>query len=309
MSGKFDITFYIKAYDEERFMRSKLESLIPRLKSAKARSEIIVGVQGNDKTYEIARSFMKDFRDLRVYRVKEPGVRNNINFLIDKSRSDILVADDADNLFIGDVDRVVKIFKDPKVGGILQFDIATKEWLNRGHKLFDEIYHEVQLKHHLRGNTVSDPIFSVHIVRKSGLKGPPYTVTYNDDTEYTNELLNAGYKIIYDKELEGYVINSPLQKRITVMGIFKRRTRTEQFRIQARELLNTHKFDIKSRMGEYVEALAITCTRADAEEFVGFVWYTIVTCVATIVGDIKLIGSDMSKWGYIDLRERKKPAE
>ena len=160
---KFDISFCIRAYNEEKFIKSKLSDLIPKLKKAKARSEIVMVIQGDDNSYGIASSFKKEFKDLVIYR-RSPDFLKATNFMVAKTRSDIIVIDDADNLFKGDIDRVVSIFNDPKIGGIIQFDVATREWLNEGHKLFDQVYKEVQLKHHLKGNVVDSPIFYVQYI-------------------------------------------------------------------------------------------------------------------------------------------------
>ncbi|MDE1871046.1 MAG: glycosyltransferase [Candidatus Micrarchaeota archaeon] len=294
-----DISFCIRAYNEERFMESKLNDLIPRLKMAGARSEIVMVIQGNDDSYRIASSFRKEFKNLVIHRMQKPDFLKATNFMIGKTKSDIIVIDDADNLFKGDIDRIVKIFKDPKVGGIIQFDVATREWLNDGHRLFDQVYKEVQLKHHLKGNVVDSPIFYVHIWRKSALR-PPYATTLNDDTETTLRLQTAGYEVIYDKELSEHIENNPLQKKITVKGIFKRRLRTEKFRKQAKEVLNTDRFAIKNRIGEFVEAIFLTMGRANPAEFLGFMEYLIVIALATMAGKIKLLIKDDNK--YVQVR-------
>ncbi len=296
---KPEISFIIRAYNEEKFMPSKLEDLTARLNRARARSEIVMGIQGNDRSYDIATGFKKKFKGLRIYKMPKPDFIKTTNFLIGKALSDIIVIDDADNLFVGDIDRTVKLFKDKRVGGIIQFDVATREWLNKGHEIFDRAYDEVKLRHHMHGNVVTDPIFCVHIYRKSAVKRP-YVETLNDDTETTHKLIQNNYKVIYDKKLAYHIMNNPIQKKITIKAIFKRRIRTEKFRQQAKEVLETNRFTIGNRIGEFTEAVLLTLTRVNIVEFFEFMEYLIVISLATIFGEIRLIIKDDNR--YIQTR-------
>jgi len=293
------ISFLMRMYNEERFVESKLSDLIPKLKKSESRSEIVIGIQGNDNSYNIARRFKKSFKSIRIYRMGKPDFNETTNFLVRKARSDIMVIDDADNLFVGNIDRIVRLFKDPRLGGIIQFDVAIREWLNKGHEIFDRTYDEVKLRHHTRNNIATDPIFSVHIFRKSALRYP-YITTFSDDTEITHRLIKNKYKVVYDKELAYHIMNNPLQKRVTIMAIFKRRLRTEKFREQAKRMLDTDRFSISNRMSEFAEAVLLTFTRVNVMEFFQFMEYLIVILMATILGELRLLINDEDK--YIQIR-------
>ena len=258
-----------------------------------------MGLKGDDGSYALVKSLESKIKNLRVWQLDDPNVRETANFLIDKARSDIIVADDADNLFTGDVDKIVEYFRDPKVGAIIQFDVCTREYLNRGMIIFENAYQEVQLKKYLNGNIVTDPIFSVHIYRKSGIdeKDKVYTRTWMDDNEITKKLMDRGYNVIYDKELANHIENSPLQDRLTISGIFRRRIRSSQFRRQAKEMLNTDRFSIRTRIMDWVHAFLITCARVNIIEFFEVCEWYLLVALATINAEIYIrIKKDTGKF-------------
>jgi len=166
-------------------------------------------------------------------------------------------------------------------------------------KIFEQAYDDVKLRHHTIGRYVTDPIFCVHIFRKSALK-KPYVETVNDDTEITHKLLEGGYKVIYDKALFRHVTDNPLQPRLTVKGILRRRQRTEKFRKQAKKILNTNRFSIATRLGEFTEAVFLTLTRVNAIQFLEFIEFLVVMLSATVAGNIRLMFVDKDE--YIRVR-------
>ncbi|MDE1870255.1 MAG: hypothetical protein KGH71_04710, partial [Candidatus Micrarchaeota archaeon] len=212
--------------------------------------------------------------------------------------------DDADNLFVGDLNEVVRIFKEKRVGGIINEDDSTAELYNSGQKVFDRAYFDVKIRHHSKviGKyiCVTDPIFSTNIVRRSALSTRPYTKTFGTDTEVTKILIDRGYFVVYSKSLLYYIRNSPLQDNLTVKKIFARRTRTEQFRAQAKERLESSRFEVGSRMGEFVEAILLTYTRVNLSEFFAFTQYIIIIMAATIYGRIMKIF--VEKGRFIQIR-------
>jgi len=304
--GAPQVSFLIRAYNEQRFISSKLEDLTSRLRKFDVRCEIILGIQGDDSSYKIAKLFSDRLKNIRVYKMPKPDLIGTTNFLIGKARGEIIIFDDADNLFVGDLNEVVRIFDDKKVGGIINEDDSTAELYNSGQKVFDRAYFDVKLRHHSKAMgkekkyiCVTDPIFSTNIVRRSALSARPYTKTFGTDTEVTKILIDKGYFVVYSAPLLYYIRNSPLQDNLTVKKIFARRTRTEQFRAQAKQRLDSNRFEVGSRMGEFVEAILLTYSRVNLSEFFAFTQYIIIIA-ATIYGRIMKIFVDKGR--FIQIR-------
>ena len=295
---KPQISICIRCFNEEKFMKSKLNYLLTLLKTyEKARVEILIAIQGKDKSYQIASGFKNKFKRLRLFKLK-PDFLNATNQLIKNAEGEIIIFDDADNLLFANLYHVIEIFKNKNVAAVATSDVANKEVLGDIQEMFSVAYDEVKLRHHLQAdNSLDSVIFGTQMFRKSALReGKVETVI--EEFEIPIKIMKDGYKFIYVKELIYHILNNPIQQTLTVSKILRRRIRTEKNREDLIKL-DADEFKIKNRAGEFTEAIFLTFKMIKPEEYPSFIKYVSIISLATVYGKLMQISN---KKQFIQIR-------
>lgn len=252
---KADISFMMVAYNEERTIGTAL-AYITEAVNRYGKAEILVGIDGDDRTEEIARKFERQNKNVKVFKfLKKMGRTKAQNFLAENATSDILVNHGADLIFTGNIERIVKQFKNPKVGGLIYEDTNNMDSINEGQIILEDTYTKIKRESLISKNKATSPLLYCYIYRKSGLGKWPYFSTANDDTESTYKLMQNGYDVIYDKKQVRYFIDNPSMERLNRIGIIKRRVRGEIFRREAKEKLDTDAFEIGRQVPKFADAV------------------------------------------------------
>ncbi len=113
----FLATILVPAYNEEKVINQTIESL---LKSDYPRLEIIVIDDGSkDRTSEVARERFGDDSRVQIFRKENGGKANALNFGMQHAQGEVVVALDADTLFMPNtIGLLVRHLADPKVGAV-----------------------------------------------------------------------------------------------------------------------------------------------------------------------------------------------
>ncbi len=113
----FLASILVPAYNEEKVINQTIESL---LKADYPRLEIIVIDDGSkDRTSEVARERFGDDPRVRIIRKENGGKANALNFGLTHAHGEVIVALDADTLFMPNtIGLLVRHLADPKVGAV-----------------------------------------------------------------------------------------------------------------------------------------------------------------------------------------------
>lgn len=283
---KTEISFMMVAYNEERTIGTAL-AYITEAVNRYGKAEILVGIDGNDKTEEIARKFEKQNKNVRVFKfLKKMGRTRAQNFLAENATSDILVNHGADLIFTGDIGRIVKLFKNPKVGGLVYEDTNNMDSINDGQVILEDTYAKIKRESLISGNKATSPLLYCYIYRKSGLGKRPYFSTANDDTESTYKLMQNGYDVVYDKAQVRYFTDNPSMEKLNRMGVIKRRIRGEIFRREAKEKLNTGAFEVRRQVPKFKDAVIIALRGNDWRIRVQILDYLFFVGLGTFIGKV-----------------------
>lgn len=299
-----EISFIISAYNEERMIGSALENIIKRIKDSNIGAEVLIGVEGDDKTRAIAESYKAGFAGIKIFTFKKKmGKNKTVNLLIGKSKGSIIVIFDADRILTASLDDIKGAFKDGEVGGIAVLNFKGKkvdvEYFNDGQMLFGKVYEQIRLKKHLHGNSITAATYGCFIFRKSALKRPYISSESGDDYELSYKIKKAGYKLIYSPKLSYCLVNNSTSPRLTVSAIIKRRQRAEIFRSNAKAILHTNEFSMGSNITTFIHAIFVTLRDGNTKERLGFVKFMAIVAFAIILARIKMIFHGVSDpWQY-----------
>ena len=288
---KFSILMSV--YNEEKLMGSALENLIKQIRKYGVDAEILVGIDGDDRTDEIARSYIKKFRklgvEMRVYKFAErKGRTKTMNFLIEKAKGEILINHDPDRLLRVNLNTVENLFRDKKIGAPILEDSMTRDVINKGQKVLEENYVRIKLNKYLKGNVAIKPEFQAYIFRRSALRKPAFKTT-QDDTEVVYNLMKDGYKVVYVKDIACCLPDNPRMPKLTISGIMKRRVRGELFRHHAKNILKTDRYSGKSHSSDFLAAILLTMRTASISQLLSVFKYLIIIFVAITSARLRLI--------------------
>jgi glycosyltransferase involved in cell wall biosynthesis len=279
----------MSVYNEEKLIASALENAIKQIYKYGVNAEILIGIDGDDRTEEIARSYIKKFPKLRVYKfAKRKGRTKTMNFLIDKARGEILINHDPDRLLKVNLHKVEKVFENRRIGALIAVDTMDRDSINDGQKLFEDTYMQIKLSKYLRRNVATKPVFQAYIYRKSALK-KPYFETTQDDSEVVYKLMKAGYNVVYLRDVATPLPDNPKMPRLTPSDIIKRRVRAELFRSHAKVILRTESYSGKSHLKDFALAIFITLTKCNVSQFLGFIEYLLIVCIAIFMARLRLV--------------------
>lgn len=111
------VAVVVPAYNEEKVLKNcvvgLLESTYPNLRIC------IVDDGSTDNTWRIAKRLAAKHRDVKAYHQQNAGKSAAINTAVKHTWSPVIISIDADTVFLPDtVSRLVRHFKDPKVGAV-----------------------------------------------------------------------------------------------------------------------------------------------------------------------------------------------
>lgn len=250
---KVKISFVIPAHNEEKIISKTLTNLnnLP-FKDY----EVLVGLDGcTDKTEDIVKLFVKKYRKFKYFKMKiRSGKPEVIDYLIKKSKGEIIVINDADWIFRFNnktsLEAFFSIFEDEKIGGIAEsFPV---EWDKNKIKRANFWYKVVAYGNYFWIKSQKDN-FTENINHLSYVKEPAMFLTnifrkkiykknlsLGDDFERTRDIKNKGFEIVvYNEENIPRMI--AVYNEIKLKDIVKQKIRTGV----ARDQLNKKGEDLK----------------------------------------------------------------
>ena len=203
------VTIIVPAYNEEVVIKKSLLSL---LEQTYPNLEIIVVDDGSkDRTYIEAKrlEFIKGNRDLKVYRKKNSGKANAINFGIERATGELIMAVDADSILDKNaVLLMARYFDDDEIAAV-----AGSVYVSNQNNLLTKL----QALEYIEGlnmvrngqaflklvNIIPGPI---GMFRKSALidVGLYDDDTFAEDCDVTLKLISKGYKIEFESDAVAY---------------------------------------------------------------------------------------------------------
>lgn len=237
------LSFLIPAHNEEKIIGKALDNLA-RIKKFYPSIEVLCGLDGcTDNTLEIVRKYKFVKYIILNERGGKPAV---LNKLIKLAKGDIIIIHDADWKFEcnkSQLNNMVNLFKNPKVGGVAEGSaIFTEERVRKsksiGYLAFaweTKFITEFQKKYCTQkiGNELClNPdklyfLFFVNIFRK---KLFTKAITLADDAERAFHILNKGYLVpVWDESLPQMVVT---YDTIKISDLFRQKVRTHIARSQ-----------------------------------------------------------------------------
>ena len=203
------VSIIVPCYNEEKVLKSSLESLI---KLEYPRFEILVIDDGSqDDTYLMAKNmeFNHGEKRLKAYSKTNGGKANALNFGIKIAKGNLFLAVDADSkLSPESLDLMVAYFEDEKIAAVAGSVYVTNT---------DNIWTKLQALEYIQGlnlvrngqayfklvNIIPGPIgmFRKEAVEKIGMYQDD---TFAEDCDLTLRLIEAGYKIDYEIDAISY---------------------------------------------------------------------------------------------------------
>ena len=238
------ISFLIAAHNEEKLIAKTLENLtnIPY-----ANYEVIIGLDGcTDNTENIVKKYTQTNKNFKYFslnlRKGKPAV---INKIIEKSKGEIIIINDADWIFtVKDkktLQEFISIFDDPKIGGIaesfpVEWDLKKSKKVNGGHLAvayatkfwMDYLKQKYSTKEGNISKVANSQKFLTNIFLKKHYKS---NTTLGDDFERTSDIVNSGSKVIFFNDIK-FPRMIASYTTISFRDLFKQKVRTALARKQ-----------------------------------------------------------------------------
>ena len=196
------VSVVIPAYNEEKTIAKTIRSVLAS--NYKRIKLLIVDDGSTDQTYNVAKRFEKDKR-VKVFHKSNGGKFSALNFGLEKVKTEIFVAVDADTqIEPSAIENLVKPFLDPTFAAVA----GNVKVGNRNSLLgiFQSIEYTMNLNLERNGYSLLNSILVVPgalgawrstAVRKVGGYS---SLTLTEDAELTLRLLRDGWRILYEKE-------------------------------------------------------------------------------------------------------------
>jgi cellulose synthase/poly-beta-1,6-N-acetylglucosamine synthase-like glycosyltransferase len=201
-----DISIVIAAYNEERYIRRKMESIL-EMDYPPGKFEIVLVSDGSDDdTCRIAESFAGRFENIRILRLAERrGKAAALNYGIADSRSEVIVLTDARQVLAGDaVRKLVSNFHDPSVGAVSGALVLTGRKERGGHSFASYWSLEKLIrKSESRIHSVVGLTGAVSAVRRDLYEELPEG-TILDDVMIPMKIALKGYRIVFEERALAY---------------------------------------------------------------------------------------------------------
>lgn len=199
------VSFVIAAYNEERVIADKIRNTLA-LDYPRERLEVIVVSDGsNDGTPQIAASFAEQ----GVCGLHEPprrGKSSALNRGVARACGELVVFSDANNDFApGAVQALARHFADPRVGGVCgvkQIKPASDRQSTQGDGLYWK-YESAIKQAEGRLGSITNADGEIFAIRRR-LYRPLDERVINDDTQVTFDLVNQGYRVLYEPAARSY---------------------------------------------------------------------------------------------------------
>jgi len=193
------VSFIVAAYNEETVIKEKILNTL-QLNYPKDKLEIIVASHGsNDNTEQLVKSFSKD-GVVSLHSDKREGKTAALNYAVDAAKGDVVVFSDANNMFsLDSIKYLVRHFKNPEVGGVCGLKCIADD-VNRQSSEGDGLYWKYESAIKLAESqckTITNADGEIFSLRRN-LYVNMDTRIINDDQEITFNLINQGYRIIYE---------------------------------------------------------------------------------------------------------------
>ncbi len=203
----FSVSIIIPAYNEENFIRKRIENLLS-LEYPKEKLEIIIASDGStDRTNEIVSQYTK--KGINLFAQKERrGKSCTQNNVIKTAKGDVIIFSDVDTLFALDfVKKVVRGFADPKVGCIAGECTYVKDDCNVTTESLGIFWRLELVLRRLESQigalfTVSGACMAVRKELYRDMEGK-----YGDDCVIPLDVLLQGYRVVVESEAKAYVRN------------------------------------------------------------------------------------------------------
>ncbi len=218
------LSILIPAFNEERVIHSKIESIYQSQYPIDNYEVIIGSDNSTDRTNEIIQELQEEYRNLKLHvfehRTGKPGI---INKLVEEAQGDILVLTDADVELNNDcLFQMLKHFKNPDIG-LVDTNMMSRSSYNDGISYQESTYvrFEVKIKHWegIAWGSMMGPFGGCYALRKDYYTPVPdnYVV---DDFFIAMNVLIKGKKCINELEAKCYE-----QTSVQIQEEFRRKIR------------------------------------------------------------------------------------
>jgi glycosyltransferase involved in cell wall biosynthesis len=239
------VSVFIPVHNEEKTIRTAL-AFVQKIKKEYKNIEIIVGSDSTDRTDDIVREYKFVKLVTSKERLGKPGM---LKRLYKVAKGEIIIIHDSDWKFIShhDFRNLIKIFEDPKVGGIDDVRSLPEEnlpTLSLGETFVNRFLYEFRIKKYtfekdgmLYAKDNSKFPFIVTIFRRSSV--PKEQLTLCDDGERAVQIMKNGYDVIIPKvSIPYFLIN--YVRPLTVRTLFKQKARCSLARRQMQKIYNQY---------------------------------------------------------------------
>lgn len=193
------VSFIIAAYNEAAVIEDKIKNTLG-LTYPEEKFEIIVASHGSDdETADIARSF-ENRGIISLHSDKREGKTAALNYAVAAASGEILVFSDANNMFSDDaIKYLVRHYSDDTIGGVCGLKSIISD-AGRQSSDGDGLYwkYESAIKNaESQCKTITNADGEIFSLRRE-LYTPMDKSIINDDQEITFNLVNKGYRIVYE---------------------------------------------------------------------------------------------------------------
>lgn len=200
------VSILISVYNEERIVRQRIENLLA-LDYPRENVEILIGSDGSsDATNDIAHAFAGQGVVLSAFSERR-GKASVLNDLVQSSKNEILIFSDA-NTFYDPlvVQRMVRHFSDPSVGGVCGYLELRSEEHNSGGKGESFYWEYENAIKEMEGDvcTTFGATGAVYAIRRVLFVPLPTEMAINDDFMIPIKSVEQGFRIVYDKEVHAW---------------------------------------------------------------------------------------------------------
>ena len=199
----YKVTMVIAAYNEERVIEGKLRNTLALDYPADLLEVIVVSDGSTDTTADISAQF-DSARVISMHQPERRGKTAALNRAVERAAGDIIVFSDANNDFsLNALRELVKHFSDPAVGGVCgvkRIKSASERQSSVGDGLYWKYESAIKLAEgRLRSITNADgEIFAMRRV----LYSPVSEKVINDDAQLTIDIVQKGYRVLYEPGAE-----------------------------------------------------------------------------------------------------------
>jgi len=216
------VGFLIAAYNEEKVIGDKIENFL-KLNYPKELIDIWIASDGSsDKTNSIVKSFMESNKNIHLLEFLRTGKSEVLNKAMNHIESEIVVFSDANTEYAPDaIKAIVKYFADPQVGcvsGRLVYRNPGEIISGKGESFYWR-YETILKKMESEIGYVAGANGAIYAIRRE-LFSPLPPRTINDDFTTSMQIVEKGYKSIYEQNAIAYEDVAP-----TMKSEFKRHVR------------------------------------------------------------------------------------